>query len=145
MQLTRYTDYGLRTLMYLALKREGELCTLDELSRVYDISRNNLNKIVHQLGKAEIISTKRGKGGGFFLAKPASKINIGKMVRLLENTLNIVNCHEPYCVLTPACHLKHALAKATEAFMATLENYSLADLVEKRREELIQLVKLERE
>ncbi|MDU0355897.1 Rrf2 family transcriptional regulator [Paraglaciecola aquimarina] len=66
MQLTRYTDYGLRTLIYLALLPEGKKASIDEISQVYGISRNNLNKIVHQLGKANIIQTQRGKGGGFF-------------------------------------------------------------------------------
>ena len=67
MQLTRYTDYGLRTLIYLALLPQGRRASIDEISSTYGISRNNVNKIVHQLGKAGIIETKRCKGGGFYL------------------------------------------------------------------------------
>jgi Rrf2 family nitric oxide-sensitive transcriptional repressor len=140
MQLTRYTDYGLRTLMYLALLPDGRRASIDEISKIYDISRNNLNKIVHQLGKAGVIETKRGKGGGFFLHKPATQINIAEMVILLENSLQVVECSTPLCILLPACKLKHVLAQATQAFLDSLRQYTLADLLEERSPALMQIL-----
>jgi Rrf2 family transcriptional regulator, nitric oxide-sensitive transcriptional repressor len=140
MQLTRYTDYGLRTLMYLALLPEGRRASIDEISEIYDISRNNLNKIVHQLGKAGVIETKRGKGGGFFLNISADKINIAEMVILLENSLQVVECTTPLCRLLPACKLKHVLAQATEAFLESLRHYNLADLLNEKNTTLIQIL-----
>ena len=101
MHLTRHTDYGMRTLIYLALLPSGEKASIDKISTLYDISRNNVNKIVHQLGKANIIETQRGKGGGFFLKLPPEEINIGEMVILLESTLNIVDCETQKCLILP--------------------------------------------
>ena len=140
MQLTRYTDYSLRVLTYLALLPESQMASVDEISEAYDISRNNVNKIIHQLGKAGIITTKRGKGGGFYLAKPLEEINIGELVELLENTLEVVNCSAPRCKILPACRLKHLLNDATQAFIDHLKQYSLADLVTDNQPELINLL-----
>jgi Rrf2 family nitric oxide-sensitive transcriptional repressor len=143
MQLTRYTDYGLRTLIYLALLPSGRRASIDEISTTYDISRNNLNKIVHQLGKAGIIETKRGKGGGFSLKQAPQTINLGDLVVLLENTLQLVECNTPQCRILAACKLKEILRQATQAFIDNLNAYTLADLLEGEAKELIQILNIE--
>lgn len=143
MQLTRYTDYGLRTLIYLALLPSGRRASIDEISATYDISRNNLNKIVHQLGKAEIIETKRGKGGGFCLKQAPQVLKLGELVVLLENTLQVVECSTPQCRILPACKLKDILRKATQAFIDSLNAYTLADLLEGEAKELIQILNIQ--
>ncbi|MFT5675502.1 MAG: Rrf2 family nitric oxide-sensitive transcriptional repressor [Paraglaciecola sp.] len=140
MQLTRYTDYALRTLIYLALLPDGRRASIDEVSQVYDISRNNLNKIVHQLGKAGVIETKRGKGGGFVLKIKPQLINIGEMVILLENTLQLVECSSPPCRILPACKLKSILQESSQAFITSLKQYTLADLLSEHRQPLIQIL-----
>ncbi|MCF2948316.1 Rrf2 family transcriptional regulator [Paraglaciecola aquimarina] len=140
MQLTRYTDYGLRTLIYLALLPQGRLASIDEISGIYDISRNNLNKIVHQLGKANIIHTKRGKGGGFYLSLPPEQVNIGEIIELLENTLQLVECKTPPCKIFPSCKLKGILAEASQAFINSLKTYNLSDLIHDERDSLVQIL-----
>lgn len=142
MQLTRYTDYGLRTLIYLALLPQGRRASIDEISTTYDISRNNVNKIVHQLGKAGIIETKRGKGGGFYLKQKPEELNIGELVVLLENTLQVVECKTPECRILPACKLKGILGQATQAFLDSLKAYTLADLLEDEAKNLIQILEI---
>ncbi len=129
MQLTRYTDYGLRVLTLLAVLPEGRLTSIDEICSSFKLSRNHVNKIVHHLGKLGWASTKRGKGGGVGLGCPASSINLAAVVRALESNLAIVECHSPVCELQPACRLQGILAAAAKAFMDTLERYTLADLV----------------
>lgn len=143
MQLTRYTDYGLRVLIYLALLPQGEQASINQISDTYGISRNNVNKIVHQLGKQGIIYTKRGKGGGLILAKSAADINIGAMVKLLENTLTMVECGNPACRILPSCKLKNILQEATDAFMSSLHQYTLLDLIKNDRHSLINLLALD--
>lgn len=143
MQLTRYTDYGLRTLIYLALLPQGKRASIDEISTTYDISRNNVNKIVHQLGKAGIIETKRGKGGGFFLNRAPHELNIADLVVLLENTLQVVECKTPQCRILAACKLKGILGQATQAFLDSLKAYTLADLLEDEANNLIQILNLQ--
>lgn len=140
MQLTRYTDYGLRTLIYLALLPVGHKASIDEISQTYGISRNNLNKIVHQLGKANVIETQRGKGGGLFLKQAPDQINVGDMVLLLENTLQVVACNKPACRISSACTLKGIFADATQAFIASLQAYYLSDLLMEEQKPLLQIL-----
>ncbi|MCG9723152.1 Rrf2 family transcriptional regulator [Shewanella sp. Isolate7] len=133
MQLTRYTDFGIRTLMYLALSPEREtLFRIAEVTEVFDLSANHVSKIVHHLGKEGYLQTVRGKAGGFKLGKPADQINIGVLVRTLENSLSPIDCSKPYCRFSPACQLKGVLAEAVDAYLAVLDKYSLADVVSNR-------------
>ncbi|MGS0681023.1 Rrf2 family transcriptional regulator [Shewanella sp. 125m-7] len=140
MQLTRYTDYGLRTLMYLALHSEREsLFRISEITEVFDLSANHISKVVHHLGKLGYLQTVRGKSGGFKLAKPASEINIGQVVRALENSLAPIDCSKPYCLFTPACKLKGVLADAVNAYLAVLDAYTL-DMIVTNKQDLKSLL-----
>lgn len=73
-----------------------------------------------------------GKNGGIRLGKPAGQIRVGDVVRDLE-PLSLVNCSSEFCHITPACRLKQALAEAAQSFLKELDNYTLADLVEKNQ------------
>jgi Rrf2 family transcriptional regulator, nitric oxide-sensitive transcriptional repressor len=132
MRLTVYTDYALRMLMYLALK-EDQLATIAEIAESYDISKNHLMKVAHQLGVAGYVETVRGRGGGLRLAKPIQAIVLGEVVRYTEPDMAIVPCFEPVnapCAIQPCCVLKRALKKARDAFVEVLDGYTLSDLVQ---------------
>ena len=137
MRLTVYTDYALRMLMYLALKEEGGRATIAEIAEAYGISKAHLNKVAYQLGLADYVQTARGKGGGLRLARPAEAIRLGDVVRRVEPDLALVPCFEPVrapCPIVSACGLRGALDEARQAFLAVLDRYSLADLVQLRPE-----------
>lgn len=130
MQLTQYTDFSLRTLVYLAIQPEREtLCRIAEITEVFGISSNHVSKFIHHLGKLGYLQTVRGKNGGFKLAVKPVDINIGKVVRQLENTLQPIDCGLGPCVFLPACKLKGALTEAVNAYLAVLDKYSLADII----------------
>ena len=132
MRLAVQTDYALRTLMYLANQKQ-ELTTIASIASRYAISKNHLMKIAHTLGRMEIIETVRGRSGGLRLARPAREISIGHIVRALEDDTNMVECFRQgggQCLITRSCRLKGILAGALEAFYATLDAYTLADLVD---------------
>ncbi len=134
MRLTVYTDYALRVLMYLALRKEG-LATIAEIAMSYGISKNHLMKVTHQLGVAGYVETVRGRGGGLRLAKPIAAIGLGDVVRYTEPDMAIVVCLKPIdapCVIRPCCVLRRALEKARAAFMDVLDGYTLEDLVQPR-------------
>lgn len=134
MQLTRHTDYGLRILLYLALKPAAYVASIDEVTAAFSLSRNHVTKIVHKLAKAGFISSQRGNGGGIRLGRAADEIKLGDVVRLLETNLKPVDCHLPEeCVLLPACRLKGVLAEAMGAFMRELDHYVLADMVDQQK------------
>ncbi len=134
MRLTVYTDYSLRMLMYLAVKGDG-LATIAEVAGAYGISKAHLNKVAHQLGVAGYVETTRGKGGGLRLARPAEEIGLGDVIRRVEPDMALVPCFEPVhapCAIVPVCGLRGALYEARQAFLAVLDRYSLADLVQRR-------------
>lgn len=135
MQLTRYTDYGLRLLLYLALQPEKQLSSIETICTAYGLSRNHLHKIAHQLGQAGVLETVRGKGGGIRLAQKPEQLNLGRLVRFLEGDLDtVINCYSPACQILPACQLKGVMAQATRAFLQVLDQYTLADTLDNAQE-----------
>ncbi|MDI9260333.1 Rrf2 family transcriptional regulator [Alicyclobacillus sendaiensis] len=129
MNLTVFTDYALRVLIYTANQPEGKLVQVDEIARVYGISRNHLTKAVHRLGQVGYLETVRGRGGGMRLAMSPHDIRIGDVVRAMEDDFAVVGCFaNGHCVLLPGCKLRRALGEAVDAFLETLNQYTLADI-----------------
>lgn len=141
MRITRYTDYSLRVLIFVALKKD-ELSTIREIADAYGISKNHLMKVVQALNTKGYLLATRGKNGGLRLNKRPEDINIGALVRDVEQDLELVECFGgDACVITPACELKRILAKALDAFFETLDQYTLADLLPRANQrELIRLL-----
>ncbi|MCC6642574.1 MAG: Rrf2 family transcriptional regulator [Deltaproteobacteria bacterium] len=142
MQLTRYSEYSLRVLMYLALDPE-RLVTIDEIARSYDISKAHLMKVVHHLGLRGDVMTVRGRGGGLRLARPPEQIRIGQVVRSTEENLALAECFEAsgsQCAIEAACGLRSVLHEALGAFLGVLDRHTLADLVGRRRKRLTRLL-----
>lgn len=131
MQLTKYTDYALRVLMFLAIQEDRtKKIQIQTIADRFGIPKNHLMKVVQRLGQEELISTVKGKGGGIFLCRSPASITIGSVVRRLEVTLDPINCDEPLCCIKEVCLLKPALINAVEAFLASLDNVTLADIIQ---------------
>ena len=132
MQLTKYSDYSLRALIYLGLN-EHRRCTIREISGAYGISENHLMKLIHQLGQEGFITTTRGKNGGLQLARPADEINLGEVFRATEGNFNLVECFAGRegntCPIAGPCLLTGILEEALQAFLEVLDRHTLADLL----------------
>lgn len=131
MQLTLYTDYSLRVLLYLGLDPK-RMATITEIAGSYRISRNHLVKVVHNLSTQGFILTTRGRGGGINLARAPAEINIGDVVRHTEVNFHLVECFDREhntCPIAAACFLKDGLYEAQKAFISVLDKYSLADIL----------------
>ncbi|MBI2434471.1 MAG: Rrf2 family transcriptional regulator [Candidatus Hydrogenedentes bacterium] len=129
MQLTLYTDYSLRMLIYLGVVEDA---TIAEIADHFHISRNHLVKVAHNLGKYGYIHTMRGRTGGLRLARDPEKIKIGEVVRSMEPNFNLVECFHRegnQCVITPSCGLKNVLFQAYDSFLRVLDSYTLADML----------------
>ena len=132
MQLTQWTDYSLRVLMYCA-QHQGreEPITIAEIIERHQLSKSHVTKIVSYLSNVGLLNTTRGRNGGISLAQPAEQIYIGQVVRLTETNFNIVECFDKKsntCKIINGCKLKHHLFKAADNFLKTLDNVTLCQI-----------------
>lgn len=137
MRLTLYTDYSLRILLFLGMKEKEKLSTIQEIADTYNISKNHLMKVTHDLGQLGLIETIRGRGGGIRLNVDPKEINIGQVVRHTEEDFHIVECFDKdnnMCKISPSCQLKHALHEAMIAFISVLDKYTLEDFLHSKDE-----------
>ncbi len=141
-ELTLYTDYALRVLLYLGL-REDRICQLGEIADAYGISRHHLLKVVQGLARHGFVRTLRGKSGGVTLARPPHEIDIGRVIRLAEGPIHPVEClrgSANHCVITGACRLTRLFQQATRNFLATFDGVTLADLLSHKKAQMADLL-----
>lgn len=162
MRLTNYSDYALRSLIYLAVRPEPKLlANISDIADSYGISKSHLTKVVHQLGQLGYIESVRGKNGGIRLAKAPKEINLGVLIKQIEPDFDLVACFatpvsrgerhthstglpltlinetedKPLgCVISPVCQLKGVFFEALTAFVNVLERYTLADIIDNQDE-----------
>lgn len=133
MKLTSYTDYALRTLLYLALNRD-RMVTIQDIADAHGIAKSHLAKVVHQLGMLALVETVRGRHGGPRLGKDPSSIDLGGVVRSTESDFFIAECFDPEkpgCIYSTSCALKGVLGQAHAAFLGVLDDVTLDTLISK--------------
>ncbi len=143
MRLTRFSDIGLRVLIYLA--RAGEErgpVTVAEIATQFDLPVNHLVKVVGHLARAGWIVATRGRNGGLRLVAHARQLTIGVVLRELEGNAELVDCEGTSCRLSADCMLRDALRAGMQAFYAAMDRYTLAQLTEGRTGE--QIVRMHR-
>jgi Rrf2 family nitric oxide-sensitive transcriptional repressor len=135
MQLTRFSDYALRVLMYVHAAGERRV-TIEEMAAAYRISRAHLMKVVNSLTRAGYLTALRGRSGGLVLARPADDIRLGEVVRSTEPNFALVESFSTgnQCVITDCCRLPRVLDEALEAFLAVLDQRTLASIALKPRD-----------
>ncbi|WP_342634668.1 RrF2 family transcriptional regulator [Borborobacter arsenicus] len=125
------TDYALRMLIYLALRKE-ESSTVSEVAARYGLSHNHLLKVALHLKNLGLVKTTRGRSGGIRLACEPQQIGIGMLVRSMGSDFALVECMKAdggACILTPACRLKTIICEALDAYLSVFDKYTLADLL----------------
>lgn len=145
MRLTYHTDYALRVLIHLAVNR-GQPTRVADVAESYGISRNHLLKVALRLGRLGYLKTLRGRSGGIALARDPEEINLGEVVRGMEDDFSLVECIQKEggaCAISPSCRLKNVVRQALEAFLTVFDSYSLADIAA-NRDEIAELLGLSR-
>lgn len=130
MRLTDFSDYALRLLMYAGVQGD-RLITIEETAKLYGISRAHLMKVANQLTRAGFLRAVRGRSGGLTLAMEPEQIGLGDVLRATEPDFALVECFrkDDQCLITPRCRLRGVLGEALAAFSATIDRYTLADLM----------------
>lgn len=134
MQLTKFTDYGLRVMIHLATVAPAKR-SASAISAVFGISENHLAKVCTALARANLIVSERGRSGGLSLARPAAEISLGDVVRALSADLALVECFsgKSDCILLSVCGMCGPLSDAREAFYASLDKISFEAVTENRQ------------
>ncbi len=133
MQLTLFTDYALRVLIFTANKPSGELATMREISEFYKISPDHLRKVNHKLSQAGFICSYRGKNGGIKLAHDAKKILLGEVIKIMEGGGELVDCEGRKCLYCGGCSLRETFNKGLSAFYNELNKFTLEDVAQDKR------------
>lgn len=130
MQLSKFTDYAFRAMIYLA-KKEDKLCTVEELARELQTSEHHMKKVVHKLASYEYIYSTKGRSGGLRLGKKPEEINLGEVLKITEDNLNIFVCfqHHHCPLLDSGCRLKAIAHGALQDFLQYFSEYTLRDLL----------------
>ena len=135
MQLSLHADYSLRVLLYLGTHPDQVVTTRD-ISDAYGISKHHLVRVAQTLGEHGYVELIPGRSGGLRLAMDPAAIRLGDVVRRTEPHLRLVECFDVAtntCPITDQCGLRHQLHKAVEAFVASLNEQTLGDLLSARR------------
>lgn len=130
MQLSKFTDYAFRALIYLGKNNEENL-TIDILAKNLDISIHHLKKIINKLAKTEYIISIKGRNGGLKLGISPKDINLGEVLKLTEENLNLVECmgDTGICPLFCGCKLKGVISNSLNAFIEEMSSYTLEDIL----------------
>ena len=130
MQLSKFTDYAFRALIYLGKNNESSL-TIEILAENLDISIHHLKKVINKLAKTEYIISIKGRNGGLKLGLLPKEINLGEVLKLTEENLNLVECmgNSGVCPLFCGCKLKGAISNSLDAFIEEMSTYTLEDIL----------------
>ncbi|NDK92139.1 Rrf2 family transcriptional regulator [Gordonia desulfuricans] len=129
MQLTRFTDIGLRVVMRLAVQGDGSMTTR-ALADDLEVPYTHVAKVVGRLSELGIVHSRRGRTGGLVITELGRTARVGWLAGRLEGEGEVVDCDGPTpCPLRAACRLRGALAAARRAFFASLDEHTVGDLV----------------
>ena len=130
MVITRATEYAIRTVIFLAKQPHGEIVLKKDICRTQDVTPAFLTKILQPLIKAGIVSSQRGVGGGFLLAREPQNINLLDLLEAEEGPLKLNHClvEEGSCIRDAFCAAHQVWAEAQAEMIRVLKKYSIADL-----------------
>lgn len=129
MRITRFSDIGLRVLIYLSrATEERSNPTVGEIASQFSIPVNHLVKVVGHLGRSGWIRATRGRNGGLRLSVDPDLLTIGTVLRELEGDTELIDCDSQDCILKSNCRLRAALRVGLKAFYDAMDTYTLADI-----------------
>lgn len=129
MQLTQFTDLGLRVVMRLTVDESDSRPSSRDIARQLSISYSHVTKVITRLSELGVVDARRGRGGGLAITELGRTASVGWITRRLEGEGEVVECEGTNpCPLRSACRLRSALAAAREAFFASLDTVTVEEL-----------------
>ncbi|HLP52963.1 MAG TPA: Rrf2 family transcriptional regulator [Chitinophagales bacterium] len=138
--ITKKSKYAIKALIYLAKRKPQEPVLIEDISTDEHIPKKFLEAILLDLRKAGYLGSKKGKGGGYYLLKPADQINMAEIMRLFDGAIALVPCvaHKYYeaceeCVDEITCPIREVFRVIREQTVATLKDNTFALLLDKEK------------
>ena len=130
MQISKFSDYAFRALIYLA-HNEDKLCTVEELAEKLETSPHHMKKVVHKLASTDYVVSLKGRTGGLRLGLSPEEINLGEVLTFTEENLNLFECFSnSNCpMVSGGCKLKAISHVALSKFINEFSAYTLADIM----------------
>ncbi|MBQ6705007.1 MAG: Rrf2 family transcriptional regulator [Opitutales bacterium] len=131
MQLSKFTDYSFRALIYLARNRDKR-CTIEELAARLETSHNHMKKVICKLAANHYVKSAKGRTGGLFLGDEPENIVLSDVLLLAEGNMNLLMCYNSCsaCPLqTRQCALKKISRTALQKFIDEFKNHTLRDIL----------------
>lgn len=138
--ITKKSKYAIKALIFLAKQEKNKPILIEDISTSEHIPKKFLETILLDLRKSGYLGSKKGKGGGYYLLKPASSINMAEIMRLFDGAIALVPCvaHKYYepceeCLDEITCPIREVFRVIREQTVATLKDNSFAELVDKEK------------
>lgn len=144
MKLNLFTDYALRSLMYLCW-HTGRTVTAEEIARYYGISRDHVVKVIQELSRQGFVQARRGRGGGSILARDPKTVSVYDVISTFEGPTSLLDClrSSNVCSIEATCRLKSALSQAQRRMTDYLSDVTISDIAGEGAPETVQLVNIE--
>lgn len=146
--LTKKGKYGLKALIHLAQMPVGQLAFVNDIAVANNIPKKFLDAILGELRNAGFVISRKGKDGGYRLAKPATEIKVGHVIRVLDGPLAPVACASRTQYQRcddcdePTCQVRHIMLQVRQAMSDVLDQRSLASMRDSANDDLPRIVKL---
>ncbi|HZK43995.1 MAG TPA: Rrf2 family transcriptional regulator [Syntrophomonadaceae bacterium] len=131
MQITRQTEYAIKTMLELAKNANGNVISTRFISEQQEIPEDFLKKTIKLLVLADLVITQRGAQGGVKLARPAEEITLVEIITAIEGPIALNVCLAPgyKCPNQPNCSISKVLRRAQTAMLTVLEDQLLSDMI----------------
>lgn len=147
LRITRDGEYAIRAVLHLAA-REGEgegqgggASLATDISRAEGVPRSYLSKILQRLRRAGLVRSKRGAGGGYALALPASRVTLANVIEAMDGPLGLNPCldddYSGTCTAGRRCPVRRVWSEAQRKVFEILDSYTLEDLAEEKRKNFL--------
>lgn len=143
MHVSYKCDYALKTVLDLAMHYDQKLVTIPELAKRLDIPKKFLEQVLLDLKRGGFLDSKRGKEGGYFLAKPPVEITLGAVIRFIEGPLEPIACVDDCykgCADIPTCVFRPVFQKTAQAISSIVDHVTFETLVNdvRKRQDVLQ-------
>lgn len=133
--LTKKAKYGLKAMVHLAGIEPGRTALVNDIATTNQIPKKFLDAILAELRNAGFVHSRKGKGGGYTLARPAEEIGVGNIIRVLDGPLAPIQCASKSvyrrcddCLDEKKCAVRLVMMEARDAIASVLDNKSLAQM-----------------